>query len=188
MPRWEGDRSSVGAVALGRTADGLTFSRLVIAIVLVPVLGAHHSAAAAVLVGAAWLTDFFDGRAARAADGLTRLGAFDLWVDTLVGAGLLLGFVAWGWLPALVGVSLVVVLFAAFAFTRNEALSFLLQAIGYAMLLWRAWRDGPLGALVWMVGIIAFLAIVNRRVFLGKAVPTFLKGMAAVFRGRPPAR
>lgn len=188
MPMGGGERPAAEAVVLGRTADGLTLARLVIAVVLVPVLGAHHAAAAAVLVGAAWLTDFFDGRAARAADGLTRLGAFDLWVDTLVGAGLLLGFVAWGWLPALVGVSLAVVLFAAFAFTRNEALSFLLQAIGYGLLLWRVWRDGPAGALVWMLGIILFLAVVNRRVFLGKAVPTFLNGMAAVFRRRPPAR
>jgi phosphatidylserine synthase len=181
-----GERSAAGAVALGRTADGLTFSRLVIAIVLVPVLGAHHSPAAAVLVGAGWLTDFFDGRAARAAEGHTRLGAFDLWVDTLVGAGLLLGFVAWGWVPALVGMSLVVVLFAAFVFTRNEALSFLLQAIGYALLLWRTWQDGAHGALVWLLGLILFLAIVNRKQFLEGAAPTFLKGMAAVFRGKPP--
>ena len=188
MPPGGSDRSAAAAVALGRTADGLTFSRLLIAIVLVPVLAAHHPGAAAFLVGAGWLTDFFDGRAARAAEGHTRLGAFDLWVDTLVGAGLLLGFVAWGWLPAVVGIALVVVLFAAFAFTRNEALSFLLQAIGYAMLLWRTWQDGARGALVWMVGIIAFLAFVNRQQFLGKAVPTFLNGMAAVFRGRPPAR
>ncbi|MEX2557150.1 MAG: CDP-alcohol phosphatidyltransferase family protein [Actinomycetota bacterium] len=180
-----GERSFAGAIALGRTADGLTFSRLVIAIVLVPVLGAHNAAAAAVLVGAGWLTDFLDGRAARAAEGHTRLGPFDLWVDTLVGAGVLLGFVAWGWVPALVGVSLVVVLFAAFAFTRNVALSFLLQAIGYTLLLWRTWQDGAHGALVWLLGIITFLAVVNRKQFLGNAVPTFLKGMAAVFRGRP---
>ncbi|HJR18654.1 MAG TPA: CDP-alcohol phosphatidyltransferase family protein [Actinomycetota bacterium] len=187
MPR-EGERSAAAAVALARTADGLTFSRLVIAIVLVPVLGAHHAAAAAVLVGAGWLTDFFDGRAARAADGRTRLGAFDLWVDTLVGAGLLLGFVAWGWVPALVGVSLVVVLFAAFAFTRNDALSFLLQAIGYALLLWRTWQDGAHGALVWLLGLIVFLAVVNRKQFLGNAVPTFLNGIAEAIRGKPPAR
>jgi phosphatidylglycerophosphate synthase len=184
----EGERSVAAAVALGRTADGLTFARLVIAVLLVPVLGAQHSAAAAVMVGAAWLTDFFDGRAARAAMGQTRLGAFDLWVDTLVGAGLLLGFVAWGWVPALVGVSLVVVLFTAFAFTRNEALSFLLQAIGYGLLLWRTWQDGAYGALAWLLGLIVFLAVVNRRQFLGNAVPTFLKGMAAVFWGKPPRR
>jgi hypothetical protein len=64
-----------------------------------------------------------------------------------------LGFVAWGWIPAVVGLSIVVVLLASFALTRNEALSMILETIGYALVLWRTWRDAPPDSLVWRVGI-----------------------------------
>jgi len=159
--------------------------RLAIAAALVPVLGTRHTARGAGLVGLAWLSDFLDGRAARASSMPTRLGAYDLWVDTLVGAGALIGFVAWGWVPWIAGAGAVVVLVAAFAMTRNEAFSMLLQAIAYALLLWRTWRDGPPGALAWLLAIILFVAVVNRRVFWERSLPTFLGGMAGVFRGRP---
>lgn len=112
------------------------------------------------------------------------MGALDLWADTFVGAGAVLGFVAWGWIPAVVGVRIVAVLLASFALTRNEALSMILQAIGYALVLWRTWRDAPTVALVWLVGIIAVIATVNRRVFWERSLPTFLGGLAGMIRGR----
>lgn len=97
----------------------------------------------------------------------------------------MLGFVAWGWLPSVLGVSVVVIPLAAFALTRNEAMSMLLQATGYALVLWRTWRDGLIGPLAWLLAIIAFIAVVNRRVFWERSLPTFLKGLADMFGGRP---
>ena len=84
-------------------ADGLTLGRFVLGAALVPVLGSKRVAFAASILGAAWLTDFFDGRAARASAVSARLGPFDLWADTTVGAGAVLGFVASGWVPPVVG-------------------------------------------------------------------------------------
>lgn len=98
---------------LGLVTDGLTLARVVLAAALVPALGARRTALAASIVGSAWLTDFFDGRAARASAAPTRLGPLDLWADTLVGAAAVLGFMAWGWVPTVVGLSVMVVLLAA---------------------------------------------------------------------------
>lgn len=169
---------------LGRAADGLTLYRLAVAVALVPVLGARRTAAAAALLGTGWISDFLDGRAARASGQPTRLGAYDLWVDTLVGAGAVLGSVAWGRVPPLVGVSLVVALVAGFALTRNEALSMLLQAAGYGMVLWRTWADGHTLALLWLVTIIAVIGVVNRQILWERSLPTFFGGLGALVRRR----
>lgn len=169
---------------LSRAADGLTLYRLVVAAALVPVLGARRTAVAAALLGTGWISDFLDGRAARASGDPTRLGAYDLWVDTLVGAGAVLGFVAWGWVPPVIGVGLVVLLGAGFAFTRNEALSMLLQATGYGMVLWRTWADGHALALLWLLTIIAVIGVVNRRILWERSLPTFFGGLGALVRWR----
>ena len=169
---------------LGLVADGLTLARFGLAAALVPVLVARQTTLAASIVGSAWLTDFLDGRAARASAASTRLGALDLWADTLVGAAAVLGFVAWGWVPAALGLSLMVVLLASFALTRNEALSMILQATGYALVLWRAWRDGPPAALASLLAIIAVIATVNRRMVWERSLPTFLGGLADLVRRR----
>lgn len=165
-------------------ADGLTLARVVLAVALVPVLGARRTALAASMVGTAWLTDFLDGRAARSSETPTRLGAFDLWADTLVGAGAVIGFVAWGWVPAFVGLGVVTILLIAFALTRIEALSMILQATGYALVLWRTWRDGHPSALAWLLAVIGIIAFVNRRIFWERSLPTFFGGLADVVRGR----
>ena len=165
-------------------ADGLTVMRVLLAVAVVPVLGTGRTTIAAVLVGSAWLSDFFDGRAARASATPTRLGELDLWADTLVGAGAVLGFVVAGRLPLPMGVG-VVVLLAAFALTGNEAMSMLLQATGYGLVLWHTGRDGHTGSLVWLLAVIAGVAVVNRRVFWERSLPTFFAGVAAMLRGRP---
>ena len=170
---------------LALVADGLTAMRVLLAVAVVPVLGSGRTTMAAVLVGSAWLSDFFDGRAARASATPTRLGELDLWADTLVGAGAVLGFVAAGRLSLPMGVGVVVVLLAAFALTGNEAMSMLLQATGYGLVLWRTGRDGHTGSLVWLLAVIGIIAIVNRRVVWERSLPTFLAGVAAVLRGRP---
>jgi len=173
---------------LGLAADGLTLGRLAVAAALVPVLGSRRAAVAAALLGTAWLSDFLDGRAARASGGPTRLGRVDLWADTMVGAAVVLGFTVWGWVPAILGWGLAVVLVAGFALTRNEAMSMLLQATGYGLLLWRTWRDGHTAALGWLLGIIAVIAVVNRRVLWERSLPTFFRGIAALVHWRPGVR
>jgi phosphatidylglycerophosphate synthase len=170
---------------LALVADGLTLGRFALGAALVPVLGSKRIALAASILGAAWLTDFFDGRAARASAASTRLGPFDLWADTTVGAGAVLGFVASGWVPAVVGVGFVGALTIWFAVTRNEALSMILQATGYTLVLWRSWRDGHGLGLAWLVAIIAVIAFVNRRVLWERSLPTFFGGVARIVRGRP---
>lgn len=162
---------------LGRTADVLTAYRAFVAVALIPALGARRVALAAALLGTGWISDFLDGRAARASSGPTRLGRADLWIDTLVGAGAVIGSVAWGWVPPTIGVGLVGSLVAGFALTRNEALSMLLQATGYGMVLWRTWSDGETLALIWLLTIIAVIGVVNRRLFWERSLPTFLGGL-----------
>ena len=169
---------------LALIADGLTIGRFVLGAALVPVLGSKRITLAASILGTAWLTDFFDGRVARASGGTRRLGSLDLWADTVVGAGAVLGFVAGGWIPAVVGIALVVALVVWFAITRNEALSMILQATGYALVLWHVWRDGNALALAWLLAIVAVVAFVNRRVVWERSLPTFFDGVAGIFRGR----
>jgi hypothetical protein len=173
---------------LGVAADSLTTWRLAVAVALVPILGAGWIALGAALLGTAWLSDFLDGRAARASAGQTRLEDFDLWADTCVGAGALLGFTVWGWVPPAIGLGLTAVLLAAFALTRNEAMSMLLQATGYGLVLWRTWQDGHIVSLWWLVSVIVVIAFMNRQIFWERTLPTFLGGMATVVRHRanPP--
>jgi hypothetical protein len=169
---------------VGFAADALTLARVIVAVALIPVLGARRLTLSAALLGSAWICDFLDGRAARASAGRTRLGDVDLWADTFVGAGVVLGFTVWGWVPPAVGLGLTALLLAAFALTRNEAMSMLLQATGYALAIWRTWRDGHPASLWWLLTIIAAIAVVNRRIFWQRSLPTFLGGLAAMFRRR----
>src|SRR4029450_10760734 len=154
----------------GLAGDGLALARLVIAVPLIPVLGVGWMPFGAALLGSAWLSDFFDGRAARASAGPTSFGDLDLWADTLVGAGLFLGFTLWGWVPPTLGLGLVAILLAAFAVTHNEAMSMLIQASGYGLMLWRLWRDGFTGSLTWLLAIVLAIAIVNRRILFGRSI------------------
>ena len=60
----------------------------------------------------------------------------------------------------------------------------LLQATGYGLVLWRTWLDGLFGALSWLLAIIVLIAVVNRRVFWERSLPTFLGGLADLLRSR----
>ncbi len=85
------DEALAGGRALARSADVLTAGRMLLAL---PMGLAAYSAgwrATALLLSLSWWSDFLDGRLARRAGGSTRLGAWDLAADTLVGAGLLVG-------------------------------------------------------------------------------------------------
>lgn len=172
---------------LARTADGLTFARALIAVLLLPVLGTRRVVLGALLVGTAWISDFLDGRAARAAGTPTRLAGWDLAADTAVGAALVLGFTLSGWVPPAVGVGILALLGLGFVLTRNEALSMTLQAVGYALLLWRTWSDGHRIAFGWLVTVILVIAVVNRRELFERSLPVFFGGLAQVVRRHPPS-
>ncbi|MGH2530160.1 MAG: CDP-alcohol phosphatidyltransferase family protein [Actinomycetota bacterium] len=164
-------------------ADALTLTRALLALALAVVLAAGRIAPAAVLLSLAWLTDFADGRVARAGRGRTRLGGFDLPADTLVGAGVLVGLAADGYIPAPVVAAVLVVLGGGFLVLRNEALSMALQAVGYGGFLWRLWTGR--NAFLWApVLTIAAIAVLDRRRFTRIVLPRFFGGMrtALAFR------
>jgi len=157
-------------------ADALTLTRASLALVLAVVLARGRLAPAAVLLSVAWLTDFADGRVARAGRGRTRLGGFDLSADTLVGAGVLVGLAADGYIPGPVAAAVLLVLGGGFLVLRNEALSMALQAVGYGGFLWRLWTEGS--AFVWSpVLTIAAIAVLDRRRFTRIVLPMFFGGM-----------
>jgi phosphatidylglycerophosphate synthase len=165
-----------GRESLAILADGLTFVRTAIAVLLVPVLARDDFGLAGGLLGLGWLTDSFDGRAARASGVRTRLGPWDLHVDTLVGVGVLAGLTVGGEMPWLVTVALVVLLGGGFVVFQKEALAEVLQAVGYAVVLWRLLvsRDA---AFWWPAAVIAFVAVINRRRFIHEILPEFFGGL-----------
>jgi hypothetical protein len=61
----------------------------------------------------------------------------------------------------------------------------LLQATGYALAIWRTWHDGHPASFWWLLTIISVIAVLNRRIFWQRSLPTFLGGVAAMFRRRP---
>jgi len=157
-------------------ADALTLSRALLGALLALVLAQGWLSPAAALLSTAWLTDLADGRVARAAGGPTRLGAFDLAADTLVGIGVLVGLAAGGAFPMPVAAIAILVLGGGYVFLRNEALAMSLQAIGYAAFLWRLWTAGS--AWVWIpVLTVAVIAIADRRRFTGNVLPRFFGGL-----------
>ena len=175
--------SGTSAAALRRTADLLTLVRLAVAPALIVTLAAGQLAAASALLAGAWLTDALDGPAARAAELPTRLGAFDLAVDTAVGAGALVGLALAGEVPAAPAATLLAVLGTGFLVFRNPALSMALQAVGYASLLWTLWDQSE--PAVWLPLGTAFglLLVLHRRLF-GAVIPGFLGGVAMLPRRR----
>lgn len=161
-------------------ADALTLTRVLLALVLGVVLARGRLAPAAILLSFAWLTDFADGRVARAARGRTHLGGLDLPADTLVGAGVLVGLAADGNIPSPVAAAVLLVLGGGFLVLRNEALSMALQAVGYGAFLWRLWTVRS--AFLWAPVItIAAIAVLDRRRFTGIVLPRFFGEMRSVF-------
>lgn len=152
-------------------ADGLTLTRLVIAVALVSVAWAGELTPVAILVSLAWVTDLLDGKLARAGPAPGRWGARDLDVDTAVGAGLLIGLIGSGavtpWLmvPA-----------AAFAWGHrrgNVAAAMLLQLCGYVPLLLLLWLRRPWG---WPAPFVtaALVAMLDWRRLVLVNIPGFL--------------
>jgi phosphatidylglycerophosphate synthase len=169
--------------ALARTADALTACRALLAVALIMLLAGGALSAGAVVLGAAWITDAADGAVAKAAGGGTRLGEWDMPVDTAVGAGVLAGLALHGWFPLLPAVVLVVVLGTGYLYLRNPAIGQALQAVAWAAMLWRLWSErSPWG---WVpVAVAAGIGVAERRRFANEVLPAFFRGAAAIPRLR----
>lgn len=165
---------------MARIADALTASRLVIAVLLVPLLAGGRLETAGLALGLAWVTDFLDGRFARATRSPTRLGAWDLPVDTSVGIGALVGLAVGGYLPIPLAAVVLVLFGALYAGTRNYAASAVLQAVGYGGVLVRLWATSS-SARWWPVLVAATIGVLERDRFVHDTLPSFFSGIATLF-------
>lgn len=167
---------------LALVADTLTGFRLVAAPALALMAQSGAFSGVALLLSLAWLSDFLDGKLARKADSPTRFGGWDMWADTAVGAGLIVGLVAGGTLPMWIGVG-ALVLFGGLFLAGNLAAAMLTQLSGYLPVLWVLWSDRPSA---WAVPFATFLLIGiadwRRLVFVN--IPRFLRGVAGRFENR----
>lgn len=161
--------------ALRGLADVLTGGRLVIAGVIAIAAYRADWNLVALLLSLAWWSDFSDGRLARRAGGGTRLGAWDLRVDTAVGAMLLVGMtlgahisIVWGVVGAGLGFGYIL--------TANGSLAMLLQAIAYGHALRLSAVEGFPGFVAATVTIGVILVSSWPR-FVQEVVPTFLRGL-----------
>lgn len=167
-------------------ADLLTGLRALLALLLVAVVGARRLDLAAALLSAAWITDFFDGKSARRANRPTHLGKWDIYVDTLVGAAVLLGLAYGGYVSWLTALSLVLILGGGWILIGNDALSSSLQAIAYAWMMWLLFRQGVSDW--WLPPLTAVsAAVLNWRKVVTRSVPGFLHGVADLFRSATAA-
>ncbi len=175
--------------AFARTADGLTLLRFLIALALAPLIWSGQWVAVALLLGAAWLSDFMDGKLARRAGGGTKLGRWDMSVDTALGAALVIGLVLHGTIPDLVGLPLLVVLGALYL-SGNIAAAMLIQLSGFVPTLLILWEDRPWG---WWApfAAAALIAILDWKRLALVNIPAFLRGLAGHFEdpwARPPKK
>jgi phosphatidylglycerophosphate synthase len=160
------------------TADGLTVSRLVIAIVLVPVTWSLSLGVSALLLSVAWVTDVLDGRLARAAGEEGRMGHWDLTADTAVGAGLLVGLAGSGEIPAWFAAAVLAILGTLFLF-RSFAASMVLQVAGYASMISLLWSRRP--SFWWVPLATAILiGIIDWRRLVQVNIPGFLRPFTRV--------
>ena len=135
-------------------ADALTAVRALIALLLVAMVGQGRLDVAAALLATAWLTDFLDGKSARAATRPSHLGHLDLAVDTLVGAGLMIGLSLGGYVNWGIGLLIVVLLGGGWIALKNTSLS---------------------------SAIIAIIAALNWHRFIHDSIPGFFAGIADLF-------
>ncbi|HEX6262435.1 MAG TPA: hypothetical protein VF097_06265, partial [Actinomycetota bacterium] len=123
---------------------------------------------------------------AAAAGGGTRLGPWDLPVDVLVGAAVLVGLGLYGSLPWPLVIVVLVVFGGAFILLRNPFPGMVLQAVAWGGILWRFWADRV--AAGWIpVAVAGVIGIAERRRFVHVVLPAFFRGAAQTLtlrRGR----
>lgn len=162
-----GRRSTPAAALL---ADGLTLARGLLAVVLVPVIDRGNWRLAALVLVAAWWTDFLDGRIARSTTG-TRLGAWDERADTAVGAGVMIGLMAGGHVAAVWPITGAVLL-ALYLGTGRFGFSQMLQAIAYGAVLWTTFHTDQFGFALLAATIVA-IGVLDVRRLVGYNLPEF---------------
>jgi hypothetical protein len=156
-------------------ADGLTAVRAIVVFPLFFATTAEGIDVAAGLLAVAWWTDLLDGRCARLTPKPTRLGRWDLLVDTMVGAALLGGLVASGSVEGVPWSVVGLALFGWYLWRRNPSASMTFQALAYGFFLTKVWAKEPawIGVLVATIG--GIMALDWHR-FVGTTLPTFFAG------------
>ncbi len=164
-------------------ADLLTITRAGLAVLVIPAIWSGRLELAALIVSMAWLTDFLDGRLARMASDETRMGPWDLTVDTLFGAGLLVGLAGAHVVPVLFAVVAIVALGGWFV-TGNPTASMLLQLAGFLPLLRLLWLERPDA---WWLPFLtaALIGLADWRRLLTINIPLFLRGLIGRTPGGP---
>ena len=156
-------------------ADLLTGARAVIAFGLVASLATERLTTAGLLLSLAWLTDVFDGRFARAAASPTRLGDRDLDVDTLVGAGVLVGLQLGETVPIWITWGALLILGVPYLILKHPTLSMSMQAIAYALVLNLLWTEA--GAVRWVPPLtILIILVLDFERFRTITLPGFFSG------------
>lgn len=162
-------------------ADLLTFSRLLSAPFLAWLVASRHVDGAAIVVGLAWCTDFFDGRLARSAVRDTILKEWDLrtdsWMAVALGVGMGLGgYFSW-WVLGPVAA----VVFVASVTFRNPSLVMVGTGYLFGAFLLAATQHGTLRWLPALYVVVALIA--GRRRFFGVVLPAVWNGLTAVLPG-----
>jgi phosphatidylglycerophosphate synthase len=167
--------AAAGSRRFAILADGLTAARAISVLPLFWATATEAIGIAAGLLAVAWWTDFFDGRFARSTTFPTRLGPWDLLIDTMVGAALLAGLVASGLIEGVPWGLIGLALFGWYLWQHNPSASMTFQALAYGVFLVTVWSKAPawIGVLVATIGGIMALDW-NR--FVGTTLPTFFAG------------
>lgn len=179
MDRNTGYRSV--AIDRAAVADLLTFSRLLSAPLLAWLVAKRHIDAAAVVVGLAWCSDFFDGRFARSAVRSTRLKEWDLRADSWVGVGLGLGLGLGGYFSWWILAPVVAVVFVGSLVFTNPSVVMVGTGYLFGVFLWAVIRHGTLR---WLPAVYVVAALmVSWRRFFGVVLPVCWRGLKALVRG-----
>jgi len=166
-------------------ADALTASRVLLAVLLAVAVASGSLTTAAVVLVVAWLTDFLDGRLARAAAADTRLGDWDFRIDVTLGVAILVGLMLAGLAPAWLMLVVIAILLGLTLVTGNPAPSMLMLAFAYAWFLWLLLDLRP--TLWWLpFASIVLLFVVEWRRFFAVILPAFFRGAAGLGRSEPP--
>ena len=174
--------ATAGRDAPAIAADVLTGARLIASLAFVFLLPARAMTGVAILLSLAWISDFFDGRLARLSTSPTRLGFWDLWADTTIGVGLILGLLVEGTLPLWAGITSLV-LFGGLSIAGNVAAMMLLQLTGFVPTLWLLWTDRP--ALWWLpVATALLIGALDWRRLVFTNIRSFLRGVLGRFEHR----
>lgn len=163
-------------------ADVLTGSRLVIGVAAAGALVVDRIHLFSILLSVAWATDVSDGRLARSSGRHTMFGETDMLVDTWVGACVLVGLGLSDRAPLWLAITGVVVLGAVYLWTKNPAVSQVLQGIAYGAALWLIFTSED-ATLAIPLGTLAVLMLLEHEKFFGKVLPMFFQGVAAFIKG-----